>query len=179
MSNTPEYDENRRKRDLENLQEQLGAEVVDAEMLHYHEKLFEIEPNDTNKFALATLYIKTRDPGYIEPAFKLLKDLIQQQASTSFDAYESNSRHYKRDCMYLMALGYLHLGEFPSARRWLERLLDFDNGNYQALRLLDLVDLRIREEGTKGLAIAGGALAVGLGTAAAIGGIFIYNIFKK
>jgi fission 1 protein len=169
----------KKQKDIENLQEQLAAEVIDTGLIEYHEKLLEIEPNDNNKFALATLYIKAREERYINAGFILLKELIHQQNSTSFDAFETNSRHYKRDCMYLMALGYYHLEDYPAARRWIEKLLEFDPGNYQAIRLLDLVDLRIKEEGAKGLMIAGGAAAVTVGALAAIGGVLMFALMKK
>ncbi|KAL0483762.1 mitochondrial fission 1 protein MDV2 [Acrasis kona] len=174
MSNT---EHSRIEQEARNLEEQFENDTVDPEQIRIQEKVTSIDRSDANLFVLATLYVKSRDQKMTEQGFEMLRILLQQHNSTSFDSYESNSRHYKRDVMYLMAVGHYYLAEYPEARRWLERLLQFDPSNYQAPKFLHLIDRKIADDGKKGLAIAGGAAVIG--GIAAVGGIILMGILNS
>ncbi|KAL0491658.1 mitochondrial fission 1 protein [Acrasis kona] len=160
------------------LEEQFDYDAVDPEQIRIQEKIMSMDYSDANIFVLATLYVKSRDQKMTEKGFDLLRNLLQQHSSTSFDSFENNSRHYKRDVMYLMAVGHYHLAEYPEARRWLERLLQFDPSNYQAPKFLYLIDKKIKDDGKKGLTIIASSAAV-VGGIAAVGGVILLGLLSR
>jgi len=67
----------------------------------------------------------------------------------------------RRECLYYLALGHYKMANYDDARKFNELLLEKEPGNLQALSLRDLIDRAVAKEGYIGLAIAGGAAAVG------------------
>ena len=62
--------------------------------------------------------------------------------------------------------GLFYLGEFGGARKHCTTLLQKEPENTQAQKLYSDIDAGLRREGKVGLAIAGSALAVGIGALA-------------
>ena len=178
--------------DFKLLEEQLDMEsqmIPDEDIVRAEEELIQHD-NDIHRFNLATLYIKSRrsrehiDRGIQYIANILASDQNSDLLSTKQRKNESSQRaaavnHYKRDCMFLMALGFYNLGDFVKAKQWLESLLVFDEENRQAKTMLTLVNEKIHEEGMKGIALAAGGTIAGLGLIAGIGGILAYALLKR
>jgi len=79
----------------------------------------------------------------------LLQDLYRTDASR------------RRECLYYLALGYYKLGNYEQARKFNELLIQKEPGNLQAQSLGSLIDKGLAREGYIGMALAGGAAAVG------------------
>jgi len=67
----------------------------------------------------------------------------------------------RRECLYYLALGHYKMGNFDDARKFNELLVEKEPGNLQAQSLRELIDRAVSREGYIGMAIAGGAAAVG------------------
>lgn len=74
----------------------------------------------------------------------------------------------RREALYYMALGSVKLGEFGSARRYTDSLLEKEPDNAQFKALKQAIDDQVTQDGLIGLGIAGGILAVGLGVIGAM-----------
>jgi hypothetical protein len=143
--------------------------------------------NDLHRFNLATLYIRSKlSPKHVERGIQYIADILSSERNSELlqtkkkygNDSKTASNHYKRDCMYYMALGFYNLDDYVKSKQWLETLLKYDPGNRQAKTLLELVEAKIHDEGVKGLAIAGGALA-GAGIVAGVLGLVAYALIKK
>ncbi|KAG5634770.1 mitochondrial membrane protein [Sphagnurus paluster] len=67
----------------------------------------------------------------------------------------------RRECLYYLALGYFKMDNFEEARRFNALLLEKEPTNMQAQSLGQLIDKGIAREGYIGMALAGGAAALG------------------
>jgi len=67
----------------------------------------------------------------------------------------------RRECLYYIALGYYKSGEFEEARKFNALLLEKEPMNLQAQSLAQLIDRAVTKEGYIGMALVGGAAAVG------------------
>ncbi|KAH9044021.1 hypothetical protein EDB84DRAFT_1471412 [Lactarius hengduanensis] len=76
------------------------------------------------------------------------------------DIYRSEPKR-RRECLYYLALGHYKMGNFDEARSFNSRLLEREPTNLQAQSLDSLIDTALKREGYVGMAIAGGAAAVG------------------
>lgn len=144
--------------------------------------------NDLHRFNLAALYIQSnRSRDYIERGIDYIADLLNSEHNSELlsshhhghdgeNGGGETTNHYKRDCMYFMALGFYHLHDYNNSRQWLHTLLRYDSENRQARIMLDLVNEKIHDEGVKGLAIAGGAVAGGV---LAVAGIVALALLRR
>ncbi|KAN0109652.1 mitochondria fission 1 protein [Russula decolorans] len=76
------------------------------------------------------------------------------------DIYRSEPTR-RRECLYYLALGHYKMGNFDEAKSFNSRLLEKEPTNMQAQSLDTLIDKAVKREGYIGMAIAGGAAAVG------------------
>ncbi|KDQ61773.1 hypothetical protein JAAARDRAFT_31252 [Jaapia argillacea MUCL 33604] len=67
----------------------------------------------------------------------------------------------RRECLYYLALGHYKMGNYEDARKFNALLMDKEPTNMQALSLGTLIDKKVAREGYIGMALAGGAAAVG------------------
>ncbi|KAG5647820.1 mitochondrial membrane protein [Asterophora parasitica] len=67
----------------------------------------------------------------------------------------------RRECLYYLALGHYKMGNFEEAKRFNALLLDKEPTNMQAQSLGQLIDKGVAREGYIGMALAGGAAAIG------------------
>ncbi|KAI0322818.1 hypothetical protein OF83DRAFT_431154 [Amylostereum chailletii] len=77
----------------------------------------------------------------------------------------------RRECLYYLALGHYKMGNFEEANNFNALLLDKEPGNMQAQSLGTLIDKGVKREGYIGMALAGGA--------AAIGTIIVANLIRR
>ncbi|KAJ8521544.1 hypothetical protein ONZ45_g1734 [Pleurotus djamor] len=66
-----------------------------------------------------------------------------------------------KECLYYLALGHYKMSNFQEAKRFNELLLDKEPANLQAQSLAQLIDNGVAKDGYIGMALAGGAAAVG------------------
>ncbi|KAH9991128.1 mitochondrial fission 1 protein [Russula vinacea] len=76
------------------------------------------------------------------------------------DIYRSEATR-RRECLYYLALGHYKMGNYDEAKSFNSRLLEREPTNLQAQSLNLLIDQAVKREGYIGMAIAGGAAAVG------------------
>jgi len=76
------------------------------------------------------------------------------------DIYRSEPTR-RRECLYYLGLGHYKMGNFDQAKSFNTRLLEREPTNLQAQSLDSLIDKAVKREGYIGMAIAGGAAAVG------------------
>ncbi|KAF9466059.1 hypothetical protein BDZ94DRAFT_1213364 [Collybia nuda] len=67
----------------------------------------------------------------------------------------------RRECLYYLALGHYKMGNFDEAKRFNALLLEKEPTNMQAQSLAQLIDKGVAREGYIGMALAGGAAAIG------------------
>ncbi|KAL9645576.1 hypothetical protein ABK040_000639 [Willaertia magna] len=135
-------------------------------------------------FSLAVFYVKSGKPELLEKGIHLLTSLLRGKESDSAfseDTESDNSTHYKRDCLYLIALAYYHLQDYKKAELWVDRLLEFDQQNEQGIKFKHLIQKKVREvkeEGILGLAMAGGG-AMLLGGVLGLGALLAFGLAKS
>ncbi|KAI0003360.1 mitochondrial fission 1 protein [Russula compacta] len=97
-------------------------------------------------------------------AWGLVKSPIREHQAEGVqllaDIYRSEPTR-RRECFYYLALGHYKMGNFDEAKRFNSRLLEQEPTNLQAQSLDILIDNAVKREGYIGMAIAGGAAAVG------------------
>nr|GAT46761.1 predicted protein [Mycena chlorophos] len=67
----------------------------------------------------------------------------------------------RRECLYYLALGHYKMGNFEEAKRFNALLLEKEPTNMQAMSLAQLIDKGVAREGYIGMALVGGAAAIG------------------
>ncbi|KAI0058999.1 mitochondrial fission 1 protein [Artomyces pyxidatus] len=77
----------------------------------------------------------------------------------------------RRECLYYLALGHYKMGNYEEAKNFNALLLDREPTNMQAQSLGGLIDQGVKREGYIGMALVGGA--------AAIGTILVANLIRR
>ncbi|KAH8832644.1 hypothetical protein DL96DRAFT_1458555 [Flagelloscypha sp. PMI_526] len=77
----------------------------------------------------------------------------------------------RRECLYYLALGHYKMGNYEEARKFNDLLIEKEPTNMQALSLNQLIETGVKREGFIGMAIAGGA--------AALGGLLIASLVRR
>ncbi|KAI9509120.1 hypothetical protein F5148DRAFT_1189857 [Russula earlei] len=97
-------------------------------------------------------------------AWGLVKSPIREHQAEGVqllaDLYRSEPTR-RRECLYYLALGHYKMGNLAEAKSFNSRLLEREPTNLQALSLDALIDNAVKREGYIGMAIAGGAAALG------------------
>jgi len=83
------------------------------------------------------------------------------------DIYRTDAPR-RRECLYYLAVCHFKLQNWTEARRYNDALLEKEPNNLQAQSLASLIDKGVQRDGYVGLAIAGGAAALGIGLIAAV-----------
>lgn len=85
----------------------------------------------------------------------------------------------KRDSLYFISIAFYYLGDNLKAKKSIDILLKFDPNNNQALKLKELLETKIYNDGLLGLTTVG-AIGIGLFSGvAAVGLLGSYFLFKK
>ena len=125
-----------------------GSEDLD---FYYLSDVFYLKKSDAVQQGL----IKSNSRQDQQTGVRLLSDIFR------------DSPERRRECLYYLALGNYKLGNYAEARRYNDRLLEYEPANLQAGSLKGLIDDKVAKEGMIGVAIVGG-LAVAAGV---IGGM--------
>ncbi|KAJ7834108.1 hypothetical protein B0H13DRAFT_224674 [Mycena leptocephala] len=67
----------------------------------------------------------------------------------------------RRECLYYLALGHFKMGNFEEAKKFNALLMEKEPTNMQAISLGQLIDKGVTREGYIGMALVGGAAAIG------------------
>ncbi|KAF8216359.1 hypothetical protein K438DRAFT_1657554 [Mycena galopus ATCC 62051] len=67
----------------------------------------------------------------------------------------------RRECLYYLALGHYKMGNFEEAKKFNALLMEKEPTNMQAISLAQLIDKGVTREGYIGMALVGGAAAIG------------------
>ncbi|EFC43557.1 predicted protein [Naegleria gruberi] len=142
---------------------------ITSDMIESAEQLLETSSNEKERaqssFTLAILYVKSGNEALIHKGIKLLESILRDHSDIFNEIMVDDSSHYKRDCLYLISLGFFFLRDYAKAESAVAKLLDFDYQNEQGLRLKSLIKRKkkkVERDGMIGLALAGGAsLAIG------------------
>lgn len=94
--------------------------------------------------------------------------LAHQQGVEILKSLYKQSPDIRKDCLYYMAMGSLKLGDYTSARQYIEELLEMEPENGQGRAMKRVIEDKITKEGLIGLGVAGGILAVGIGVVGAL-----------
>ncbi|KAK1221045.1 mitochondrial membrane protein [Marasmius sp. AFHP31] len=76
------------------------------------------------------------------------------------ELYRSEPKR-RRECLYYLALGHYKMGNYEEARKFNELLLEKEPTNLQAISLAQLIEKGVTKEGYVGMALVGGAAALG------------------
>lgn len=67
----------------------------------------------------------------------------------------------RRECLYYLTIGCYKLGEYSTAKRYVDALVSHEPESQQALNLQKAVENKITSQGLKGIAMVSAAVAVG------------------
>ncbi|KAG6869235.1 mitochondrial membrane protein [Termitomyces sp. T159_Od127] len=127
----------------------LSYDELEVLRLQYEKELSQAHITVQTKFNFAWGLVKSPMREHQVEGVRLLQDIYRA---------EPNRR---RECLYYLALGYYKMGNFEDAKRFNALLLDKEPSNLQAQSLSSLIDKSVAREGYIGMALVGGAAAVG------------------
>lgn len=114
------------------------------------------DPSSQSLFNYAWGLIKSKNHRLHQQGVDILKELSKKDAEI------------KKDCLYYLSMGSLKLGDYSSARQYIEELLMIEPENSQGKAMKNVIEDKITKEGLIGLGVAGGVLAVGIGIIGAL-----------
>lgn len=97
-------------------------------------------------------------------------DILYLHYCTSPEIYRSDPPR-RRECLYYLSLGHFKMGNFDEAKRFNALLLEREPQNLQAQSLNQLIEKGVAREGYIGMALMGGA--------AAVGGVVLAGLMRK
>ncbi|XP_065062122.1 mitochondrial fission 1 protein-like [Rhopilema esculentum] len=149
----------------------LAEDFVDEEDLQIFKERYEKEEtagmvtNDI-QFQYGMCLIKSKYRNDIRKGIELFQDLCTRGCD-------------QRDFLFFLALGYYKLGQWEPAMKCIQRLLNIEPNNHQAIEMKELINKKMNKDGLMGVAIAGGAVVGGI--LGIVGGSIIlgYKLLKK
>ncbi|THU99123.1 mitochondrial fission 1 protein [Dendrothele bispora CBS 962.96] len=127
----------------------LSYDELEVLRLQYEKELSLAHVTVQTKFNYAWGLVKSPLRDHQVEGVKLLQDLYRSEPSR------------RRECLYYLALGHYKMGNFDEAKKFNALLLDKEPTNMQAISLAQLIDKGVAKEGYIGMALVGGAAAVG------------------
>lgn len=134
--------------------EALLTDFISPEMLReFEQKYLDEKRNNAiaekTRFEYAWALIRSKFKGDVRRGIDILEEL----------AVDKNSRD-KRDFLYYLAVANTKIGEYDRALDLVDKFLQVEPHNRQATELKAIIKERIKKDGIKGAAIAGGAALV-------------------
>jgi len=130
-------------------EQSLSYDELEVLRLQYEKEVAAIHVTVQTKFNYAWGLVKSPRREDQAHGVKLLQELYRAEPSR------------RRECLYYLALGQYKMGNYEEAKKFNSLLLDKEPNNLQAQSLSELIDKKMTQEGYIGLALAGGAAAVG------------------
>ncbi|CDK28067.1 unnamed protein product [Kuraishia capsulata CBS 1993] len=118
-------------------------------VLEQQVKSEEPNPSIQSQFNYAWALIKSFDREDNKHGIDILTDIFK------------NVPKRRRECLYYLSLGCYKIDELQDSKRYIEALLSHEPDNLQAIRLKKAVEDKLSKDGLIGVAILGGAVAIG------------------
>ncbi|KAF9045785.1 mitochondrial fission 1 protein [Hymenopellis radicata] len=127
----------------------LAYDELEVLRLQYEKELAQAHVTVQTKFNYAWGLVKSPMRGHQVEGVRLLQDLYRAEPTR------------RRECLYYLALGHYKMGNFDEAKKFNGLLMEKEPTNMQAQSLSQLIDQGVAREGYIGMALVGGAAAVG------------------
>lgn len=109
----------------------------------------ERHPSVQTSFNYAWGLVKCKDKSDIRRGITLLQDVFK------------DTPERRRECLYYLAVAHLKLTEYGAARRYADTLMGYEPRNREVIALRQNIEDNLSKEGMIGVAIIGGAFAIG------------------
>ncbi|KAJ8095266.1 Mitochondrial fission 1 protein [Marasmius tenuissimus] len=130
-------------------EDSLSFDNLEVLRLQYERESLQAHVTVQTKFNYAWGLVKSPLREHQVEGVKLLQEL-----------YRSEPKR-RRECLYYLALGHYKMGNYEEARKFNELLLEKEPTNLQAISLAQLIEKGVTKEGYVGMALVGGAAALG------------------
>ncbi|KAL4063094.1 hypothetical protein V8B97DRAFT_303276 [Scleroderma yunnanense] len=127
----------------------LSYDELEVLRLQYQKELAQSHVTVQTKFNYAWGLVKSPVREHQVEGVRLLQDIYRTEPSR------------RRECLYYIALGYYKMGNYADAKAFNDLLLAKEPANLQAQSLASLIEQGVTKEGYVGMALAGGAVALG------------------
>ncbi|KAJ3541182.1 hypothetical protein NMY22_g3992 [Coprinellus aureogranulatus] len=130
-------------------EDSLSYDELEVLRLQYQKELSQAHVTIQTKFNFAWGLVKSPIREHQVEGVRLLQEIYRAEPTR------------RRECLYYLALGHYKLGNYDEARRFNSLLMEKEPANLQAQSLGQLIENKVAREGYVGMALAGGAAAVG------------------
>ncbi|KAJ2919518.1 hypothetical protein MD484_g918, partial [Candolleomyces efflorescens] len=134
--------------------------AADAEVSLSYDELEVLRSQYQRELAQAHVTIQTK----FNYAWGLVKSPLREHQVEGVrilqDIYRAEPTR-RRECLYYLALGHYKMGNYEEAKKFNALLMEKEPANLQAQSLGQLIDKKAATDGYIGMALAGGAAAVG------------------
>ncbi|TFY58051.1 hypothetical protein EVG20_g8301 [Dentipellis fragilis] len=137
----------------------LSYDELEVLRTQYQKELAQTHVTIQTKFNYAWGLVKSPLKEHQVEGVRLLQDIYRAEPSR------------RRECLYYLALGHYKMGNFEEAKGFNSLLLEREPTNMQAQSLSTLIERGYKREGYIGMALVGGA--------AAIGTLLIANLIRR
>ncbi|KAI6044337.1 hypothetical protein EDC04DRAFT_428872 [Pisolithus marmoratus] len=127
----------------------LSYDELEVLRSQYQKELAQSHVTVQTKFNYAWGLVKSPVNEHQVEGVRLLQDIYRTEPSR------------RRECLYYIALGYYKMGNYEDAKSFNDLLLEKEPTNLQAQSLSALIERGVTREGYVGMALAGGAVALG------------------
>ncbi|KAF4610599.1 hypothetical protein D9613_006832 [Agrocybe pediades] len=127
----------------------LTYDELEVLRLQYQKELAQDHVTTQTKFNFAWGLVKSPVHEHQVEGVKLLQDIYRHEPLR------------RRECLYYLALGYYKMGNFEEASKFNSLLMEKEPSNLQAQSLAQLINKSAAREGYIGMALVGGAAAIG------------------
>jgi len=130
-------------------EDSLTYDELNVLRLQYQKEVEQSHVTIQTKFNYAWGLVKSSMRDHQVEGVRLLQEIYRAEAGR------------RRECLYYLALGHFKMGNYEEARLFNSLLLEKEPTNMQAQSLQQLIDKGVAREGYIGMALAGGAAALG------------------
>ncbi|KAJ7224381.1 hypothetical protein GGX14DRAFT_425487 [Mycena pura] len=127
----------------------LAYDELEVLRIQYQKELAQSYVTVQTKFNYAWGLVKSPIRDHQVEGVRLLQELYRAEPTR------------RRECLYYLALGHYKMGNFEEAKKFNALLLEKEPTNMQAMSLSQLIDKGVTREGYIGMALVGGAAALG------------------
>ncbi|KAJ7355403.1 hypothetical protein DFH08DRAFT_689728 [Mycena albidolilacea] len=127
----------------------LSYDELEVLRLQYQKELAQGYVTVQTKFNYAWGLVKAPIRDHQVEGVRLLQELYRAEPTR------------RRECLYYLALGHFKMGNFEEAKKFNALLMEKEPSNMQAISLAQLIDKGVAREGYIGMALVGGAAAIG------------------
>ncbi|KAI0923823.1 mitochondrial membrane protein, variant 2 [Taiwanofungus camphoratus] len=127
----------------------LSYDELEVLRLQYQKELAQSHVTVQSKFNYAWGLVKSPMRDHQVEGVRLLQEIYRAEPTR------------RRECLYYLALGHYKMGNYEEAKKFNSLLMEKEPTNMQAQSLATLIDQRVTREGYIGMALVGGAAALG------------------